>query len=455
MVSRRRFIAASALMGSLAGCSFDGPKDDTADVRQTSDRTQTPSTPPTRTAPSGTELPPNLDIRDFGAAVDGGVVDTGAIQDAIEAANAGDNILFPRGTTLVSGRNNPDDAGINIAGDSIPKDLTLVGRGYDSVIRIDGAQPRYHKVINIKVQDGIEGLTIRNLRIDGNKSGQTQSLGSGGHAIVSNDAVSDEAPVDVLIQNVWVENSNSSGISPHHGGFTLDRVTVRNCAKHGMSPDSASDVQKYDPPIVIRNSLCVGNGKEGVGPTYGIDCSGGKILVEDTVCEGNAQGTKTTEQGIEITYRRVRLKDNEIFGYIRAGGQRDDRTLVTFEDVVSEGNGASGFRFSKDTEYRIPTEIVATNNGNDNVWLANDTLVTGKTIWSNRARNAYGLTVQQPARGQIENYYPYQNDRGAIQTQGGLVIGERESRDKTDISGVPYAYQVGAGSVPNGRRVRL
>jgi hypothetical protein len=423
-------------LGSLSGCLFDP-------------RRQAPSTRSTRTEPNDTEQSNDLDIRDFGAAVDGVTVDTGAVQDAIEAAETGDNIVFPRGTTLVSGRNNPNDAGINITGSSIPEDLTLVGHGVDSTIRIDGDQPRYHDVVHIEIQDGIRGLTIRNLRMDGNKSEQSHSLGSGSHILMSDGAASDEVPVDVLLEDVWAENSNSSGITPHHGGFRINRVTVRNCAKHGMSPDSAWGVHKYDPPIIIRNSLCVGNGTEGPGSTYGIDCSGGKILVEDTVCEGNAQGTKTTEQGVQITYRRVRLKNNKKFGYIRAGGRRDGRTLVTFDNVVSEGNGESGFRFSEDTDYRIPTEIVATNNGNNNVWLANDAVIEGDSIWSNRAKDTYGLAVQPNAGGRIENYYPYQNDRGAIENEGGLVIGEQEQRDKPNISGVPYAWQVGAGSFPN------
>lgn len=465
MVSRRGFLALlSTGVAFASGCSFDrggdsdgqrsppgggptrtSPPTNTTERRPTATATRArePTTTPTPTATEAENR--TLDIRDYGAAVDGETDDTAAVREAIADADKNDTVFFPEGVTLVTGEGSSRGAAIQLDGDSVPEGLSLTGTGRDSVIRMADGQPQYHNVVFFRIHSGFEDVTIRDLRIDGNKSGQGKP-GSGGHGIVSRFADSADVPIDVLIHNVWVENVNSSGITPHHGGFTIDRCTVRNCAKHGMSPDSATGVHKYDPPIVIRNSLCVGNGKEGLAPTYGIDCSGGKVVVEDTVCQGNAQGTKTTEQGVEITYRRVRLTGNDLFGYIRAGGQTDDRTLVTFEDVVSEGNQASGFRFSEDTDYQIPTEIVATNNGGDNVWVANDASVEGETIWSSRAQNAYGLAVNENATGKITNYFHYQNDRGAIQMLGALDIDEEASRMKTDIEGVPRASQVGAGT---------
>lgn len=463
MKSRRGFLALlSTGVAFTSGCSFAarGERDNPGSSPspggpggKPTDPTKTPGGATTRTPTPSSDVSltddgtrfRTLDIRDFGAAVNGKTDDTEAVRKAIDNANPYDTVLFPPGKTRVSGIDTPRGAAVPLHGDSIPEGLTLAGQGHESVVKMGGGQPRYHNVLFVWIEGGVEGLTIRDLRIDGNRSQQGQD-GSGGHCIVSDGADSADVPVDVLIHNVWVENSNSSGITPRHGGFTIDRCTVRNCAKHGLSPDSASGVRKYDPPIVIRRTLATGNGQDGVANTYGIDCSGGKILVEDTVCANNAQGTKTTEQGVEITYRRVRLQNNDVFGYIRAGGSTNDRTQVTFEDVVSEGNGQSGFRFSEDTDYHIPTEIVATRNDADNIWLANDAAVEGETIWASKARNAYGLAVQPDARGKIQNYYHFENDAGAIEQLGDFDIVNDESRNKTDITGVPRAYQVGAGT---------
>jgi len=453
----------SVTAAAASGCSFNAR-------RENEDRSVAPSRSTRRTTSSGRQDtttgtegttstvtdstgPRRLDIRDFGAQVDGETDDTGAVRDAIESAAPHDTVFFPEGETVVSGVDTPDSAAIPINGDSTPRGLTLAGEGRGTVIRIADAQPRYHNIIYVRVKSGIEAFTIRDLRLDGNREGQTTPPGSGGHLLTSNGANSAEVPVDVRVHNVWGENGNNSGFTPRHGGFTIDRCTVRNCADHGMSPDSFTGVHKHDPPIVIRNSLCVGNGHAGNGTSFGIDCSGGKIVVEDTVCAGNAQGTKTTEQGIEITYRRVRLINNNLFGYIRAGSQTDRRTLVTFEDVVSEGNGYAGFRFSEDTDYRVLTEIVATNNGGNNVVLANDAHVEANRVWSNRA-NGYGLAVQPHATGQFEHYYPYENEKGPVRSLARLVIDERDTQDKTDIGRVPTFHRVGAGTVGGATRVK-
>jgi hypothetical protein len=338
-----------------------------------------------------------LDIRDFGAEVDGTTDDTRAVRNAIKAASSGETVFFPGGTTLVSIGGNDNQAVIDLHGDDVPDDLTIRGTGEESVVRMDGGHKGHHRIFYFEVESGYEGLVIRDLRLDGNKEEQLSELGTGGHGFLSFKADSASVPVDVLIENVWIENFNQSGITPHHGGFVINRCTVRNCTKHGIAPDTWHDVHKYDPPIEIRNCYLTKNGKGPGAPTYGIDVSGGKILVEDCVCEDNAQGTKTTGQVIEATYRRVRLKDNDINGYQRPSTSKetDERENVIFEDVISEDNRNYGFRLGSETDYTVPAgaKLIANRNSAPlgNIYITHDAVLVADSVWSTCAINGYGL----------------------------------------------------------------
>lgn len=459
MVSRRRYLAAlSAGVASLAGCSSTrtdgeptgGPDPRVADPPQ---QEQTPASDDdaekqTETAVGDPERqdPPvtddgRLDIRDFGADVDGVTDDTLAVRETIAAAEPGETVWFPPGTTLVSTAPTEGREAISLAGDEVPPDLTLAGAGYDSVIRLAGNEVVNHKVFALHIQSGFRGLTMQNLRIDGQKDRQSAA---GGHAIRAADATSAAVPCELLLKNLWVENCHQTGISLRHSGIVVDSCTVRGCRKHGISVSHQSRQRPDLPPFVVRNTYCTLNGKDDPAPAYGIDCSDGNILVENCVLENNAQGTKTTAGGIRVRYRRVRIHDNDVNGYIRAGRETTDRTQVVFEDVVSSNNGRHGFRFSWDTDYYVPTDIVATDNGADNVRITHNAGIDANRIWSNRSE-AYGISSDSSVGGRIAEYHPYENEKGSIRATQTLRVGDRGRRDRTDLSAVPTAGTVGAG----------
>lgn len=451
MVSRRRLLALTSTAVALSsGCLF-GASDDSEEASNSTDRTMETATTEESTVESqepAVEGGRVLDVRAFGAAVDGETDDTHAIRDALAEAGENDVVFFPPGETLVSGSGRYHEAAIHLNGDEVPKGLTIAGTGHDSVVKMADAQPRYYETFFLDVRGGFEDLTIRDLRLDGNKQGQGFPRGAGGHGIKTDDADSAAVPVDVRIENLWVEDYNMSGMKIRHGGIVVDGCTVRGCVKHGLAPDSSQDVGKVDPPIVIRNCHCVENGLEGAPVTYGIDCSGGNIVVEDTVCERNAQGTKTTGDGIDITYRRVRLEDNLHHGYLRAGTQAPNgRVHVTFEDVVAVGNGELGFRFGDRTDYDVPTEIVASRNAGTNALVTGDAKLRANRVWVNRSQEGYGLYCDSTRMGKIEKFYSFANARGGKKLQQELEIVKDVRREKHDVEGVPTALDVGAGPV--------
>jgi hypothetical protein len=382
-----------------------------------------------------------LDIRDFGAAVDGTTDDTSAVRDAITAATAGDTVWFPAGTTRLTTRSR--DA-ILLDGDEIPDNLTLAGTGPDSHLRLAGGEVENPAVIHIDINSGFTGLSIRRLRIDGNYEGQTVT---GGHGIRASNAETATTKAEGVIRNVVIEDTTQTGILLRHPGLAIERCTVRACRKHGIAlsfdTGPTDEPPSSLPPFVVQETYCTLNGKRDPAPAYGIDCSGGAILIQDCVCQNNAQGSKTTSKSTGITYRRVRLEANDWNGYIRAGLPDGDRTTVTFDDVVARNNENHGFRLSWETDYEVPTNLLARGNGDSNIRVTRDAGINAATIWSSLAVGAVGLKADTIVGGNIETYHPYENDEGPLEANSTVEIETQETKDKGDIEGVPAAADVG------------
>ena len=450
MPSRRSYLA-SLCSGTLllGGCSSGPPNDDeNAGGQQSGVRhpvTPTPEEsdePPEETTES--DIPPEserLDIRDFGAEIDGTTNDTQAIRDAIASADDGDTVYFPAGTTVVSADVENGRTAIPLDSEAVPQNLQLTGEGRESVIRMGDGQDPSHTVLRFTGRGEFGGLVIQQLQIDGNKEAQT---GTSGHGIMAFNEEGAMTPANVRIEGLWVTNCSQSGISLYRGGFVVERCTVTDCTIHGVNIGNGAEWDENLPPVVVRQCLCTENGKSNPGGTYGINCSGGNILVEDCVCANNGQGSKTTDGSINVTYRRVRLQNNDFFGYIRAGEETSRRSKVTFDRVVASNNGEGGFRFSRDTDYRIPTEIVATGNGNHNIIITKNATIEAQRIWANRANGSYGIRENSISGGHIREYYHYDNQSGALDGGDNLDISAIESQDKTDIESVPTILEVGA-----------
>jgi hypothetical protein len=466
MVLRRSLLKACSLAAvGLAGCND-------ADTNGGSPAEQPPSGNPTARAPAEGN---RISIVDHGAAVDGTTDDTAAIRDAIEAAGPGDVVTFPAGTTLVSGddKSQPGVAAIPIDGDAHASNLTLRGEGEASVVQMDGGHERDHKIFEIRVRSGIKGLTLENITIDGAAADQPQADGDGGWNVNVGKADNDEVVPDVTFRNLWVRRANQNGFRVAHGGCSFVRCTARECNLHGFAVDSWGETRNVDPPITVRKCYAVDNG------LYGIDCSGGKVLVEDFVAENNRLGTKTTPEVLETVYRRCRFNNNEMHGYNRptTATKTGQRATVTFTAVIAEGNGRAGIRFGFDTDYHVNAVLTRRNNtsGEDsaNILMRDNSTVDAALVMSYDAQIGAGIRYGSSGPASIETYVHAGNPEGdLIADQGGLEIRNSLTRRKfrerrmeatdnvvdrieelarrTDggILGVPTAAEVGAGSGP-------
>lgn len=445
MPSRRQFVATLCAGTVLvAGCnSRSGDEDERTPEPELPEETPTPTpedgddTPDDETA--GTDS--IVDIRDHGAAIDGVTDDTEAIQRALQSADDGDTLYFPPGRTLVSMEGDQWNAAIALSSHEIPDNLTLRGAGTDSVIQLADDQHEIHSVIRLVGNESFDDLTIANLHIDGNRSAQT---GRGGHGVLLYNEGGAVTPADVTLTNLWVAGSSQSGITVYRGGVLVNNCTVRHCNTHGINIGNGAGWDEGLPRVVISNCFCAQNGKSGPAATYGVNCSGGNVLVEDSVMANNGQGTKTTEDCINVTYRRVRLRNNDHYGYIRAGEPTENRTKVYFDDVVAELNGRGGFRLARDTDYRVPTQIVAVGNHDHNIFITQDARVDAERIWAIKSQTSYGLEYNSSSSGHIHEYFYYDNAEGPMYGNDEVTIEVRDRRNGTRLATVPRSFDVGA-----------
>lgn len=425
MISRRKLLGLCSLpFVGLAGCNRLDPEPEPDPTPEPDD--ETPQPPQDGTV---------LDVRDFGATIDGQTDDTRAIQDAIDAAEEGDTVRLPSGTALVSGENKEQagTAALVIDGNTHPDGLTIRGAGEGSVIKMDGGHVSNHTVVEVAIGPGIDGLVFENFKVDGSKSDQTQDAGMGGWNFDVGKANSKEITVDITFRDIWSVNANQNGFHTAFGGCSHVRCTALDAELHGFAIDSWGDGESrnMDPPIEVRQCYASGNG------LYGIDCSGGKIIVEDFVSENNEQGTKTTEEVVETTYRRCRFKDNNTLGYNRPTTDSvvGQRAKVTFVDVIAEGNGQAGVRFGSDTDYEVDRVVARRNNSSNqnpaNIMIRDDSSVDAGLVISYDAVHGEGLRFDSTQPSTIDTYVHAGNPAGDLVIDGdGLEIVNRYTREE-------------------------
>ncbi|KKF39977.1 hypothetical protein FK85_24125 [Halorubrum saccharovorum] len=443
MVSRRRALALFSLSAAaLAGCNEidDDPDDDDpdADGPDASDDTV-------------------LDVRDFGAAVDGTTDDTQAVRDAIDAVETGGTVYFPPGTTLVSADDKTEEGAtaIEVHGDDLPDDVTFRGDGEESVIRLGGGHEDNHGLFAWIPEGGISGHVVRDLTVDGNRDEQPadpENSDNGLNLCVLG-AASDDATVDITFRDVRSVDANTECFTFLQGGCVADRCTATGAGKHGFGIDTYGNVGPDRQPVVVRNSHAYDC------DIYGIDCSGGTTLVEDCVLEENGWGTKTTGQVFEATFRRVRLANNAHLGYQRndTPTETGETAQVEFDHVVAQSNGGQGFRLGRDTKYAIGTITALGNNGggggSGNISIMDNATVTADEIRSFRAEVGPGIFYWSSGSSTISLYVNFGNRNGPLDGElERLVVQAIDVDVPNDIvdsiatGPIPNADEVGVGT---------
>jgi hypothetical protein len=375
-----------------------------------------------------------LDIRDFGAEVDGRTDDTDAVRDALDAASSGDTVFFPAGTTRVAAgskygmRLNDSHSGV-----------TLRGEGRDSIIKQAGGHSGSNRVIYIDADTNPEDITIRDLRIDGNRANNAYRTTIGILAWPSS------RTKNILVENVWVENCSETGITLATGDITVRRCTAAHNGRHGINPDTANP----DSTIRVENVLSHHN------DVYGIDDSCGDTVIDGFVIHDCTYGMKHTADTERSVVKNGRIRDCGTNGYatvIPNSGWPSPRPNITIDNVLSEGNERWGFRFDENADYDVGT-IEARENNSDGraaqIGVFNDCAITADEVYSYDAESGTGFHFATGQDGSIATFCHAGNPDGGVSqynADGDLNIGEQVAKRVSNVS-VPTADEVGAGSL--------
>jgi hypothetical protein len=378
-----------------------------------------------------------LDIRDFGAAVDGTTDDTEAVQAAADSASPGDSVFIPEGITLVSADGGRGPA---IRLDESHSGITLRGAGERSVLKMDGGhmEGKNNYVINVRCDVGVSDLDIRDLSIDGNKSnnGGTDTFGvlcwPGG------------AVNDVLIEDVFISSCSLSGVVLRAAGTKANRVTSNHNGQHGF--ELRNRYTEQDPPTTITNVLARDN------DNLGIDHNGGVAVIEGFWSENNrAGGMKFSRNATDTTVRDGMFKGNGTMGFRWNGGSFGERQMCTLDNVVAVNNAWSGFRLNGNTDYTIGTILAARNNDTGrqggNVDVTHTADISATEVRSHDATVGAGIDYDSDRFSRIERYIHSANPDGGLtgSSTSDLSIGVT-SHDNFQKIDIPAADEVGAWS---------
>ncbi len=159
----------------------------------------------------------------------------------------------------------------------VRKNTKIRGEGENTIIKIkDNLNADIQLIQNKDLGSGSDGnIIIENLKLDGNKSNQTQP---GGENVIHQIGIYFGLVKMSKIRNVWIENFLNEGIYLlGNAGITIENVQVKNNKGTGI-------LIKESPSIELKNSVIQQNGKSGI---YLFNVS--NSLIEGNQVIGNKQ----------------------------------------------------------------------------------------------------------------------------------------------------------------------
>lgn len=320
-INRREFIASlgTGAALSLAGCS--GETRETPEPQKTETKSGTETPTPT---PAGGP-PERVDLRDYGARVDGVTDDTAAFRRALGAVAPGGTIEIPAGSVALRADRETRAA---ISFERPLKGLTIKGTREEGELQSELVMKEghgyNHKAFHVKSggssADPDEGITIRDIVFDGAWSAQD----GGGKRFPNGFGIHVEGPGEsITVENCMFRNWATNGAL-----MVADGMTIRDCTFHHNGYGAAQDGRQghgmnagaWPKGVVAERCLFTDN----VGT--GIDNTSGKVTARQCVFFGNGYGVKVDEASKETVLENCYLD-------MRGQGQQCIYTIPGKRDV--------------------------------------------------------------------------------------------------------------------------
>ena len=260
-----------------------------------------------------------VDVRDFGAKVDGTTDDTEALQKALNSINPGGTVVLPPGEIRLSAMNKGTGSH-QLPSAAIPIErpddgLTIRGVGPGPLgtrLVMEGGHKMNHTGISIdwdtsgNPDNEYNSLTVRDLEFDGNWWGQDPGQGQYPNGFGVNIRGKTR---DVVFENCLFKNWASVG-----GLMQAPGIRTRNCTfmhngygllqdgNHGHGFNVNTDGRKGR--VVAKNCLFVDNSGEG------IDARKGKVTVKNSVFKNNGWGVKIKHKTEDVLLKRCRMENS-------------------------------------------------------------------------------------------------------------------------------------------------
>ena len=241
-----------------------------------------------------------LNVKDYGAKGDGSTEDQVALQATIDTANGrgGGTVFLPEGTYIV---------GATLV---LQSNVILMGAGIGSILK-----PKTSLDANIVAITSESGVTIRDMKIDGNKNNNDST--------VAKSAIIFTGSSNCLVENVTIIDMYGQSISIGDEASSSKNVTVRNCNITGGTSNHI-DINSSQRVSIINNRISgsygSGNGEDGIFVGHGL--SEDHLIMGNIVDSAGNNGLNVANNkfsAVNSSVRRIRVIGNT-FNYNRNNG---------------------------------------------------------------------------------------------------------------------------------------
>lgn len=299
----------------------------------------------------------------------------------------------------------------NIATPVLPiNGTTLEGQGFGTeFFLVDNANCHVIYVYGLVAKSNI---TIRNLRINGNKTNQPTKPPAVDNL---NGIMLERTVTNSVIENCWVHDCRDLGIVPWGIGAAICQgIIIRgnicyNQGRDGIGVDNACI------DITIVNNICNGNGDWGIG--VGISCS--EITIVGNICNENENGLYLAVGCIRHSLIGNICENNTAAGIWLENACNDN----VISGNVFRYNGARGVDLRTNCERNIiSNNIISENRNYAGIGLTtgcNENVIVGNTIYLNQY---YGIRVYASLRNIIQGNKILDNGQKTTNTYDGILL---------------------------------